>query len=269
MTDAPLVAVDRQGPIAVVRIDRPEVHNALNAQVLRELDAAISGLVAEGVRAVVLTGTGTRAFSAGADLEELAGLSAEQAHAVLSAGQEVIARIERAPVPVIAAVNGLALGGGFETVLACTFAVLADCAQLGLPEAGLGLMPGYGGTQRLARHVSRPVAAHTMLTGERIRADRAYALGLTPVPPVPVEQVVDAARELALRVAARGPRAVRAVLLALRHGGDVPLEAGLAFESALAALVTGGEEASEGIAAFRGKRAPAFDATRSTEEEKA
>jgi enoyl-CoA hydratase len=260
--DAGVLVVERQGPIAVVRIDRPQVHNALNARVLRDLDAAVAGLSAEGVRAIVLTGTGTRAFSAGADLDELAGLTAEQAHDVLGAGQEVIARIERSPVPVIAAVNGLALGGGFELVLACTFAVLADGAQLGLPEAGLGLMPGYGGTQRLARYVGRPVAAHTMLTGERIPAGRAFALGLTPVPPVPVESVVDSARELALRIAARGPRAVRAVLLALRHGADVPLEAGLAFESALAGVITGGEEAVEGIAAFRGKRPPAFDATR-------
>jgi enoyl-CoA hydratase len=264
-----LVVVERQGPIATLRINRPSVHNALNAQVLGHLDRALTSLVADGVRAVVLTGTGTRAFSAGADLDELAGLSAEQAHEVLARGQEIIARIERSPVPVIAAVNGLALGGGFEIVLACTFAVLADSAQLGLPEAGLGLMPGYGGTQRLARRVGAPVAAHTMLTGERITADRAYALGLTPVPPVPVEEVVDAARDLALRIAARGPRAVRSVLLALRHGADVPLEAGLAFESALAGLVTGGEEAAEGIAAFKARRAPAFDATRNQEGEDA
>lgn len=260
--DGEVLVVEAHDPIAVVRIDRPRVHNALNSHVLRDLDVAVTRLAAEGARAIVLTGTGTRAFSAGADLDELAGLSAEQAHEVLSAGQAVLARIERSPVPVIAAVNGLALGGGFELVLACTFAVLADGAQLGLPEAGLGLMPGYGGTQRLARVVGRPVAAHVVLTGERIPADRAYALGLTPVPPVPVEGVVDSARELALRIAARGPRAVQALLLAMRHGADVPLESGLAFESALAALVTAGAEAAEGIAAFRGKRTPAFDAAR-------
>lgn len=263
MTGAPAgegVVVEGHDPVAIVRIARPRLHNALNSQVLRELDMALTRLSAEGRRAIVLTGTGTRAFSAGADLDELAGLGAEQAHEVLSAGQAVLARIERSTVPVIAAVNGLALGGGFELVLACTFAVLADGAQLGLPEAGLGLMPGYGGTQRLARVVGGPVAAHVMLTGERITADRAYALGLTPVPPVPVDSVVDSAQELASRIATRGPRAVRAVLLAMRHGADVPLDAGLAFESALASLLTGGEEAAEGIAAFRAKRRPAFDA---------
>lgn len=257
-----LVRVERRGAVAVVRIDRPDVHNALNGQVLDGLDRAFAALAAEDVRAAVLTGTGTRAFSAGADLDELAGRTAEHAYALLAAGQEVLARIERLPMPVIAAVNGLALGGGFELALACSFTVLAENASLGLPETGLGLMPGYGGTQRLARRVGAPVAAHLMLTGERMPADRAYALGLSPVPPVPVENVVDAAVEIALRIAGRGPRAVRAALLALRHGADVPLAAGLALESALAGILTGGEEAAEGVAAFRARRAPTFDATR-------
>lgn len=260
-SNEPLVVAERRGPVTVLRIDRPAVHNSLNAQVLAELDRAVAALPAQGVRAAVLTGTGTRAFSAGADLDELAGVTAQQAHDLLSAGQAVVSRIERSPVPVIAAVNGLALGGGFELVLACAFPVLAEGAQLGLPEARLGLMPGYGGTQRLARRVGAPVAAHAMLTGERIRADRAFALGLTPVAPVPVESVVDAAVDLAGAIAARGPRAVRAVLLALRHGADVSLETGLAFESALAGLVTGGDEAVEGIAAFKTRRTPSFDAT--------
>lgn len=261
MTTDSLVVVDRQGPVAIVSINRPQVHNALNAQVLGELDEAVAALDGTGIRVIVLTGTGTRAFSAGADLDELAGLTSDQAYAVLSAGQAVVSRLERSPVPVIAAVNGLALGGGFELVLACSFAVMAETAQLGLPEAGLGLMPGYGGTQRLARKVGSPVAAYTMITGQRISADRAYALGLTPVPPVPVEDLVDMCHEMALAIASRGPAAVRAALLALRHGADVPLEAGLAFESALAGLVTGSAEAAEGIAAFAGRRRPSFDAT--------
>lgn len=257
MSAGPLV-VERHGPVTLLRIDRPEVHNALDARVLQELDRAVATATADGTRAVVLTGTGTRAFSAGADLDELTGLSAEQAHDVLTAGQAVIARVERSPVPVLAAVNGLALGGGFELVLACTFAVLADSAQLALPEAGLGLMPGYGGTQRLVRRVGAPVAAHAILTGERIPADRAYALGLTPVAPVPADAVVDATLDVARRIATRGPRAVRSALLALRHGADVPLDAGLALESALAGVLTGSAEAAEGIAAFRERRTPDF-----------
>lgn len=265
MSDDVLV-VERQGPVAQLRINRPRQHNALNADVLSAVDRALGELAATEVRAIVLTGTGDRAFSAGADLHELAGLGADRAHDVLGRGQAVVARIERSPVPVIAAVNGLALGGGFEIVLACTFAVLAETAALGLPETGLGLMPGYGGTQRLARRVGAPVAAYTMLTGERMSAERAYGLGLTPVPPVPVGGVVDAAHDLALRVAGRGPRAVRASLEALHRGADGSLESGLALESALAGVVTGGEEAAEGIAAFLGKRAPAFDATRGGEQ---
>ncbi|MPY85483.1 MAG: enoyl-CoA hydratase/isomerase family protein [Actinophytocola sp.] len=260
MSEEPLV-LERQGPIAELRINRPLQHNALNADVLRKLDCAIATLTADDVRAIVLTGTG-RAFSAGADLDELAGLTADQAYDVLSTGQAVISRIERSPVPVVAAVNGLALGGGFELVLACTFAVMGETAQLGLPETGLGLMPGYGGTQRLARRVGSPVAAYTMITGERISADRAYALGLTPVPPVPADSVADSARDLARRISTRGPRAVRAALLALHHGADAPLEAALAVETALAGVVTGSDEAVEGIAAFKGRRAPSFDATR-------
>lgn len=257
MSEGQVLDVERAGPVAVLRIVRPEVHNALNARVLAQLDRALADLPGD-VRAVVLTGAGTKAFSAGADLDELAGLSAEQAHDVLSAGQEVVARLERSPVPVVAAVNGLALGGGFELVLASTFAVLAEHARLGLPESGLGLIPGYGGTQRLARRVGLPVAAHATLTGERITAERAYALGLTPVPPVPAEELLPRAIELATGIAARGPRAVRAILLALRHGADMPMAAGLALESALAGLATGSSEAAVGIAAFKARTAPEF-----------
>ena len=253
-----VLVVERTGAVATLRINRPAVLNALNGEVLRAFDRAIAAQHDGRVRAIVLTGTGDRAFSAGADLDELAGLRADQAYDVLSAGQAVVSRIERSPVPVVAAVNGLALGGGFELVLACSFPVLAENAQLGLPETGLGLMPGYGGTQRLARRVGAPVAAYTMVTGERITADRAHQLGLTPVPPVPVDTVVDEAVALASKIAARGPRAVTAALSALRHGADSPLEAGLAYESALAGVVTGGAEAAEGVAAFKERRTPAF-----------
>lgn len=253
-----LLLVERQASVATLTINRPEVHNALNAQLLGELDRTIADLAAGDTRAIVLTGSGARAFSAGADLDELAGLTAEQAHDALSTGQAVVSRIEHSPVPVIAAVNGLALGGGFELALACTFPVLAETAQLGLPETGLGLMPGYGGTQRLTRRVGPAVAAYTIATGERMTAERAYQLGLTPVPPVPVEDVVAAAHDAAARVAARGPRAVRTALLSLRHGADGPLKEGLAYESALAGVLTGSAEAKEGIAAFKERRQPAF-----------
>lgn len=256
-TDALLAVED--GPVTLLRLDRPDVHNALNADLLGELDTAVARIAASGsVRAVVITGSGDRAFSAGADLDELAGLTAAEAHARLSRGQQVLNRIAACPVPVIAAVNGTALGGGFELVLAATFPVLAENAKLGLPEAGLGLIPGYGGTQRLVRAVGPQVATHAMLTGTRLTADRAYELGLAPVPPVPAGEVVDTALEIARGIAGRGPSAVQSVLGAVRAGADAPTEAGLRLESALAALAAGGPEATEGIAAFREKRAPAF-----------
>jgi enoyl-CoA hydratase len=208
------------------------------------------------VRAIVLTGTGEKAFSAGADLDELAGLDATRAQAVLGVGQRIIAGIEHSPVPVIAAVNGLALGGGFELVLATAFPVLSTRAAFGLPESGLGLIPGYGGTQRLHRLVGPAVAAHVMLTGGRLTAQRAYELGLSPLPPVEPTELLPTAMRVAAEVAARGPRAHAAILRALRVGA--PAEADLAFETSLAAIATGGAEAAEGVAAFKGRRTPEF-----------
>lgn len=251
------LSVERADGIVTGHIERPDVLNALNGEVLTALDRLIAGIGPDD-RVVVLSGSGPRAFSVGADLDEIAGLDAPAAHDLLSTGQAVIARLEASPVPVIAAVNGLALGGGFELALACTFMVLAQPAELGLPETGLGLIPGYGGTQRLARRVGLPVAAHTILTGQRITAERAYDLGLTPVPPLPVDELSAAAYALARRIASQGPRAVRSALLALRRGVDGPLETALALESALAGLAVGSGEAAEGVAAFRERRTPSF-----------
>lgn len=251
------VDVEQHGDVTMVRINRPEVHNALNAALLRRLGAEIAGLAGKA-RAIVLTGAGEKAFSAGADLDELATLDAETAHPVMRAGQEVIRGIEQSPVPVIAAVNGLALGGGFELVLACSFAVLSRKASLGLPEAGLGLIPGYGGTQRLARVAGSAVARHTMLTGSRIDAERAYQLGLAVLPPTEPDALLPTALEIAETVATRGPRACRAILEAVDTGMDMPLDAGLALETGLAALAVGGAESTEGVAAFRAKRVPEF-----------
>lgn len=255
------VVVENEGSTALVRIDRPEVHNALNAATLRALRAAVRALAADArVRAVVITGTGDRAFSAGADLDELAGLDAASARTVLDVGQQVMSEIEASPVPVLTAVNGLALGGGFELVLASTFPVLSTRASLGLPESGLGLIPGYGGTQRLPRAVGARVAAHLMLTGTRLSAGRAYELGLSPIEPVEPEELLPVALRVADEIAARGPRASTAILQALRAGGSTPEPAALRLETALAAIATGSLEAAEGIAAFRERRTPSFPA---------
>lgn len=245
--------------VVTLTIDRPAASNALNAAVLDALRSVVDRCAADRtVRVLVLTGSGEKAFSAGADLKELAGLDAEAAHRVLSAGQSVMRELERAPIPVVAAVNGVALGGGFELVLAATIPVLSTTASLGLPESGLGLMPGYGGTQRLPRAVGARVAAQVMLTGARISADRAYELGLTPVEPVPPTSLMATAHELAERIAAQGPRAVRSILRALDEGRDSDLETGLALETELASKAIASIESAEGVAAFLERRTPAF-----------
>ncbi|MEV4734761.1 enoyl-CoA hydratase-related protein [Saccharopolyspora sp. NPDC049426] len=256
------VAVDKtgNGTVATVRINRPQVLNALNADLLRRLGDELDALnVDRRTRAIVLTGTGEKAFSAGADLDELATLDATSAHDAMRSGQAVIRGIEKSRVPVIAAVNGLALGGGFELVLACSFAVVSRRAAFGLPESGLGLIPGYGGTQRLARIVGPAVARHVTLTGSRIDAERAYQLGLAVGTPSEPEQLLPTALQIAEAIAGKGPRACRAILEAVDRGLDMPLDAGLALETGLAALAIGGDESSEGVAAFKEKRAPKFE----------
>ena len=256
MADSPIIA-ERDGEVALLTINRPEVHNALNAATLRRLGDAVRDLTSSGaVGAIVITGSGDRAFSAGADLDELSRLDAQRAQGVLWAGQRVMAEIERNPVPVIAAVNGVALGGGFELVLSTAFLVLSERASFGLPESGLGLIPGYGGTQRLPRVVGSPVAAHLMLTGSRLSAERAYGLGLTPLEPVRPEELLPTVKRVARDIAARGPRAHASIMRALRAGA--PGEQELAFETALAAIATAGAEAAEGMAAFKERRKPSF-----------
>jgi enoyl-CoA hydratase len=247
--------------VAVVRINRPAAHNALNRAVLTDLRAALDSVTNKpAVRTVIITGTGEKAFSAGADVAELAGLDGEAAAAVLQFGGEVLQAFASAELPVIAAVNGLALGGGFELVLCATFSILAERAELGLPESALGLMPGYGGTQRLPRLVGDAVAAHIMLTGARLRAERAYQLGLTPVAPVPAGELLSAALEMAERIAVRGPAATRTILRAMRAGREGSLSAGLHLETELAARAVAGRDGQEGIAAFLERRAPSFAA---------
>jgi len=250
----PLIVSD-DGPVRWWRLNRPAALNALNAGVLDALATEIDRLEEDpGVRCVVVTGVGEKAFSAGADLDELDGLSATEAAAVLASGQHLFRRIEWSRVPVLAAVNGYALGGGFELCLSCAFILASDNARFGLPETNLGLIPGYGGTQRLPRLVGRQKALYVMLTGWPFPASRAFELGLLAEPPVARADLEARARELARIVSAKGPGAVRAVLEAV-GGAD---EDGLRRETAMAAIATSSTEAAVGIAAFRDKRTPRF-----------
>ncbi|MFO6453085.1 MULTISPECIES: enoyl-CoA hydratase/isomerase family protein [unclassified Aeromicrobium] len=258
MTDA--VHVEHRGPITLLTIDRPEAFNALDDAVLSGIESTLQEAEASAsTRVLVITGSGDKAFCAGADLRELQTMNLQAADAQIGRGQSLFRRIELTDVPVVTAVNGLALGGGFELVLASTVPIVSTRASFGLPETLLGLIPGYGGTQRLPRVVGPHVAAHLMLTGARLNAERAHALGLTPVAPVEPGDLLESALELAGTIARQGPEAVRSVLAALGEGRDVGFEAGLAAEHRLAAAAIAGDESSEGIAAFLERRAPEFE----------
>ncbi|HET9773012.1 MAG TPA: enoyl-CoA hydratase/isomerase family protein [Acidimicrobiia bacterium] len=257
MVNDAVVTEDGAGPLRWVTINRPAVHNALNRPVFDALDEVCTRAVSDpDLRVLFITGAGAKAFSAGADLDELAGRDADAALAILARGRAVLDRITRLPVPVVAAVNGVALGGGFELALACTFVIAADNAAFGLPETGLGLMPGYGGTQRLPRAVGRATALRLMLTGDRLGAAEAHTAGLLAAPPVPPSDLRAVCEAVGDRIAARGPRATTRVLDAVRAGDGPP--AGLDHELLLASMAIGSAEAAEGIAAFRERRSPSF-----------
>jgi len=253
------IAAERHGATLLLRIDRPAVHNALSAGVLAALERALDDAERDAaVRVVAIVGTGERAFCAGADLGELRGLDADAAHARLAEGQRVLRRLERLAKPTLAAVNGVALGGGFELALACTLMLASERASFGLPEAQLGLIPGYGGTQRLPRALGRRRALALMLTGERLSAADAHAAGLLAAPPLAPEQLLPQALALAERLAGGSARAQALIREAV--GGDPDGDAALARESALAALALASADAAEGIAAFLEKRPPRFAA---------
>jgi enoyl-CoA hydratase len=250
------ICLERRAPLAVVTLNRPKVMNALNAQTLDELDRAFGDLGPDpSIRVILLTGAGGRAFAAGADINQLAALSAEEGHAYALRGDAVLRGIETLGKPVIACVQGFALGGGCELAMACTLRLAANDARLGQPEVKLGLIAGFGGTQRLPRLVGRGTALKLLLTGAIIDANEALRIGL-------VDEVVDAARlmpraeVLALEIAANAPLAVKETLLALNEGIDLPLDLALMREALRFGHVCGSEDKAEGTAAFLEKRPP-------------
>lgn len=244
--------------IATITIDRPQVLNALNRSVILELDQILTRVAEDpGVGGIMVTGAGTRAFVAGADIGELEKLSGVGGYEASRLGQAVFRRIERLPKPSVAAVNGYALGGGCELALACSLRVAAEGARLGLPEVTLGIIPGYGGTQRLARLVGRGKALELILTGEPVSAEEALRIGLVNKL-VPAADLAGAATSLLHTILSRGPLAVRAVLEVVRAGLDGPLDAGLELEAQAFGLLCGTEDMREGMRAFLGKRKPAF-----------
>jgi len=257
MTATPVLSRDAEA-VRVLTVDRPDKLNALDRATLQALDDAFAAAADDaGIRAVVLTGSGTRAFVAGADIAEMNGLTAIEAREFSLLGQRLMRRIERLPKPVVAMVNGYALGGGLELAMACHLRIAADGARLGQPEVNLGLIPGFGGTQRLLRLAGRAAALELCLTGAPVDAARALQLGL-------VNRVVPAAgleaetMKLAAQLAAAAPLALRGVLDAVMLGGECAIEEGLQFETAQFALLFASEDMREGTAAFLEKRKPQF-----------
>lgn len=244
--------------IATLVIQRPEKLNALNAELIDELDRAVRDLAADDeVRGVILTGAGEKAFVAGADIAELAQLEPLAALRTSRRGQDVFRALERLPKPVIAAVNGFALGGGLELALACDLRIASENARFGLPEVKLGVIPGYGGTIRLPRLVGRGRALEMIMTGEMIDAAEAHRIGLVNRV-VPQAELLEAARALLAKIAANGPLAVALALEAVDRGYDVTLDDGFALESNLFGILAATEDMREGMQAFLEKRAANF-----------
>jgi enoyl-CoA hydratase len=250
--------IDRDGAVAIVTINRPGVLNALSTQTLDELRRAILELkYDETVRAVVLTGSGEKAFIAGADINELAVQTPTTGREHALAGQHVLDPIEHMGKPVIAAINGYALGGGCELAMACTIRIASETAKLGQPEINLGIIPGYAGTQRLARLVGRGRALELLLTGDHITAQEAHRLGLVNRV-VAAGDVLPQAKALAASLAAKAPIAIRYILDAVHKGLEMPFPQAQVFEATLFGLVASTDDMHEGTRAFLDKRKPAF-----------
>ncbi|HTM23942.1 MAG TPA: enoyl-CoA hydratase-related protein [Vicinamibacterales bacterium] len=250
--------IERDAGVAVLTVNRPKVLNALNTQTLDELRRAILDLKHDdAVRAVILTGAGEKAFVAGADINELAVQSPTGGREHAVRGQHVLDLIEHLGKPVIAAINGYALGGGCELAMACTIRIAADTAKLGQPEINLGILPGYAGTQRLARIVGRGRALEILLTGDQLSAQEAHRLGLVNRV-VPAASLMAEARALAATLAAKAPIAVRYILEAVHKGLEMPFPQAQIFEATLFGLVASTDDMREGTKAFLEKRKPDF-----------
>lgn len=259
MSDLQYIRVERDGDLAIVVIDRPEKLNALNAEVVRELGDVFRDLRDDAdVRGVILTGAGDKAFVAGADIGELAKMTPLSGVQLSREGQSIFAEIERFPKPVIAAVGGYALGGGCELALACHIRVASENARFGLPEVGLGIIPGYGGTMRLSRLIGLGRAVEFTLTGGMLDAEKAERIGLVSAV-YPQDELLDRAKEFARGITKNGPVAVRMALESIYLALDSAPADAQSFESALFGLLASTGDMKEGMTAFLEKRKPAFE----------
>lgn len=246
--------LERDGPVAIVTLNRPKVLNALNTQTLSELAGLMAELKADaGVRVVVVTGAGDKSFVAGADINELAALSPIEGIEHARRGQRVFDSIENLGKPVIAAVNGFALGGGCELAMACTIRLAADTARFGQPEINLGIIPGYAGSQRLPRLVGKGIALEMLLSGDMVGAQRAYEIGLVNRV-VPAVDLLAEAKKLAQTLASKAPIAVRYILDGVHQGMETTFSSGQFLESSLFGAIASSADMREGTKAFLEKR---------------
>ncbi len=247
-----------ENDIATITFNRPKALNALNNELLDEFSECLDGLCADAaVKVLVLTGAGDKAFVAGADITELATFNALQAKFFAAKGQRVIGKLQELPVPAVAAVNGYALGGGSEIALACDFIYAAETATFGLPEINLGLMPGFGGTQRLPRLIGTNRAKEMIFTGRMVPAAEAFQMGLVNRV-LPPESLMDAVMETVKTMAAKGRVALRAAKQAVNTGVHTDIRTGCAIECDAFALCMASPDGKEGTTAFLEKRKPAF-----------
>jgi enoyl-CoA hydratase len=251
-----LIRLELRPPVAIVTLDRPNVLNALNADTLDELDYAFAEMAVDpSIRVVLLAGAGGRAFAAGADIRELAALAPGEGRLFALRGQGVLRHIEMLGKPVIACIQGFALGGGCELAMACTLRLAADDARLGQPEVKLGIITGFGGSQRLPRLVGRGAALKMLLTGAIVDAQEALRIGLVDEV-VPAAQLMARAEALALEIAANAPLAITDTLRAVDEGLDLPLDLALLREAERFSQLCGTADKAEGTSAFLEKRTP-------------
>jgi enoyl-CoA hydratase len=252
------VIYDKKGPIAYVTLNRPKVMNALNKATIAELRTAFEDARDDAaMRGVVLTGAGEKAFAAGADIAEMANNTAVEAEQGTRRGQALTDLIENLGKPVIAAVNGFALGGGCELAMACSIRIAAESAKFGQPEVKLGVMPGYGGTQRLPRLVGKGRALKLILSGDIIDAAEAYRIGLVDEI-VPGAQLIERAETVLRKIVVNAPFSVKYALEAVNRGLETSVSEGLVIEASLFAVCASTDDKKEGMSAFLEKRAPKF-----------
>ena len=247
------VTCEVEGWVAVITIDRPKALNALNEEVLTDLKAAFDGLDLDAVRCVVLTGAGDKSFVAGADIGAMAKMTKAEGTAFGKFGNDIFRMIETFPVPVIAAINGFALGGGNELAMSCDIRLCSDTAVFGQPEVGLGITPGFGGTQRLARLVSPGMAKQHIFGGRNITAEEAYRIGLVNAV-YPLEELLPAAKKLAAGIAKQAPIAVRNCKKAINDGLQVDMDKAIVIEEELFGDCFETHDQKEGMGAFLEKR---------------